>query len=158
MCSMVESLAARLLRSARYEEALARGTEDAVLWYHAGMIARATGDDPHVVCPPHRWSEVAMAPPNGKIYGNALLGGPQLTGGSTSVRDGWDKLRLEQAGPLGLRVTVALRRQGDVAAVVGTVAGVVRHAPNLLAAREPGPSPASGRTGPVWWIAVPPPT
>lgn len=41
--------------------------------------------------------KVAMAPPNGKIYGNALLGGPQLTGGSTSVRDGWDKLRVAGA-------------------------------------------------------------
>ena len=27
------------------DSALARGTRDAVLWYHAGMIARATGDD-----------------------------------------------------------------------------------------------------------------
>lgn len=40
---------------------------------------------------------VAMAPPNTKAYGNALLGGPQLTGGSTSVRDGWDKLRVAGA-------------------------------------------------------------
>lgn len=39
---------------------------------------------------------VAMAPP-GKAYGNALLGGPQLTGGSTSVRDGWEKLRVAGA-------------------------------------------------------------
>ena len=37
--------------------------------------------------------KVAIAPPNTKLYGNALLGGPQLTGGSTSVRDGWEKLR-----------------------------------------------------------------
>ena len=37
--------------------------------------------------------KVAMAPPDAKLYGNALLGGPQLTGGSTSVRDGWEKLR-----------------------------------------------------------------
>ena len=29
--------------------------------------------------------------------GNALLGGPQLTGGSSSVRDGWDKLRVAGA-------------------------------------------------------------
>ncbi len=28
--------------------------------------------------------KVAIAPPNTKLYGNALLGGPQLTGGSTS--------------------------------------------------------------------------
>ncbi|MFC5498034.1 molybdopterin cofactor-binding domain-containing protein [Caenimonas terrae] len=37
--------------------------------------------------------KVAMAPPDKALYGNALLGGPQLTGGSTSVRDGWEKLR-----------------------------------------------------------------
>ncbi|MBC7956683.1 MAG: xanthine dehydrogenase family protein molybdopterin-binding subunit [Cytophagales bacterium] len=41
--------------------------------------------------------KVAIAPPNGKVYGNAPLGGPQLTGGSTSVRDGWDKLRVAGA-------------------------------------------------------------
>jgi isoquinoline 1-oxidoreductase subunit beta len=44
-----------------------------------------------------RQIKVAIAPPNGKVYGNALLGGPQLTGGSTSVRDGWDKLRVAGA-------------------------------------------------------------
>src|SRR5437762_4063719 len=37
--------------------------------------------------------KVSIAPPDVKLYGNALLGGPQLTGGSTSVRDGWEKLR-----------------------------------------------------------------
>jgi isoquinoline 1-oxidoreductase beta subunit len=36
--------------------------------------------------------KVAIAPPN-EVYKNALLGG-QLTGGSTSVRDGWEKLRI----------------------------------------------------------------
>jgi isoquinoline 1-oxidoreductase subunit beta len=41
--------------------------------------------------------KVAFAPPNAKLYGNPLLGGPQLTGGSTSVRDGWDKLRVAGA-------------------------------------------------------------
>lgn len=41
--------------------------------------------------------KVAIAPPDGKVYGNALLGGPQLTGGSTSVRDGWEKLRVAGA-------------------------------------------------------------
>ncbi|MDR7307995.1 molybdopterin cofactor-binding domain-containing protein [Rhodoferax saidenbachensis] len=38
--------------------------------------------------------KVRIAPPNAKLYGNPLLGGPQLTGGSTSVRDGWEKLRI----------------------------------------------------------------
>jgi isoquinoline 1-oxidoreductase subunit beta len=41
--------------------------------------------------------KVAIAPPNTKLYGNPLLGGPQLTGGSTSVRDGWEKLRIAGA-------------------------------------------------------------
>ncbi len=41
--------------------------------------------------------KVAIAPPNAKLYGNPLLGGPQLTGGSTSVRDGWEKLRIAGA-------------------------------------------------------------
>jgi isoquinoline 1-oxidoreductase beta subunit len=41
--------------------------------------------------------KVAIAPPNVKLYGNPLLGGPQLTGGSTSVRDGWEKLRIAGA-------------------------------------------------------------
>jgi isoquinoline 1-oxidoreductase beta subunit len=40
---------------------------------------------------------VAFAPPNTKLYGNPLLGGPQLTGGSTSVRDGWERLRVAGA-------------------------------------------------------------
>ena len=39
--------------------------------------------------------QVAIAPP-GKIYVNALLGA-QITGGSTSVRDGWEKLRIAGA-------------------------------------------------------------
>lgn len=41
--------------------------------------------------------KVSIAPPDTKLYGNPLLGGPQLTGGSTSVRDGWEKLRVAGA-------------------------------------------------------------
>ncbi|MBL0148590.1 MAG: xanthine dehydrogenase family protein molybdopterin-binding subunit [Ideonella sp.] len=40
--------------------------------------------------------KVAFAPP-GKVYGNALIFGLQLTGGSTSVREGWEKLRVAGA-------------------------------------------------------------
>jgi len=39
--------------------------------------------------------KVDFAPP-GEVYINAMLGG-QLTGGSTSVRDGWEKLRIAGA-------------------------------------------------------------
>jgi isoquinoline 1-oxidoreductase subunit beta len=39
--------------------------------------------------------KVEFAPP-GEMYINAMLGG-QITGGSTSVRDGWDKLRIAGA-------------------------------------------------------------
>ncbi len=51
--------------------------------------------------------KVAIAPPNVKLYGNALLGGPQLTGGSTSVRDGWEKLRVAGAQVREMLITAA---------------------------------------------------
>ncbi len=40
--------------------------------------------------------KVAFAPPDAKVYINSLLG-VQVTGGSTSVRDGWEKLRIAGA-------------------------------------------------------------
>lgn len=54
------------------------------------LIAEELGVDVHRI-------RVAIAPPDAKAYGNALLGGPQLTGGSTSVRDGWERLRVAGA-------------------------------------------------------------
>ncbi|CAN5208123.1 xanthine dehydrogenase family protein molybdopterin-binding subunit [soil metagenome] len=51
--------------------------------------------------------KVAIAPPNAKLYGNALLGGPQLTGGSTSVRDGWERLRIAGAQVRTMLLTAA---------------------------------------------------
>lgn len=54
--------------------------------------------------------KVAMAPPNAKLYGNPLLGGPQLTGGSTSVRDGWEKLRIAGAQVREMLLTAAAAR------------------------------------------------
>lgn len=41
----------------------------------AGILAAATGDDPHAVCPPHRWYERALAPP----MAAAVLGRPAFT-------------------------------------------------------------------------------
>ena len=54
-----------------------------------------------------RQIKVAIAPANGKLYGNALLGGPQLTGGSTSVREGWEKLRVAGAQVRMMLITAA---------------------------------------------------
>lgn len=64
------------------------------------LIAEELNVDIHKV-------KVAIAPPNTKLYGNALLGGPQLTGGSTSVRDGWEKLRIAGAQVREMLITAA---------------------------------------------------
>jgi isoquinoline 1-oxidoreductase beta subunit len=49
--------------------------------------------------------KVAIAPPN-KVYVNALLGA-QITGGSTSVRDAWEKLRVGGAQVREMLITAA---------------------------------------------------
>jgi isoquinoline 1-oxidoreductase beta subunit len=52
--------------------------------------------------------KVAIAPPD-KAYTNALLGA-QITGGSTSVRDGWEKLRIGGAQVRTMLITAAANR------------------------------------------------
>jgi len=54
--------------------------------------------------------KVAAAPP-GEVYVNALLGA-QITGGSTSVRDGWEKLRIAGAQVREMLLTAAAARWG----------------------------------------------
>ena len=54
--------------------------------------------------------KVDIAPP-GAIYANALLGA-QITGGSTSVRDGWDKLRLGGAQVREMLISAAAQKWG----------------------------------------------
>jgi isoquinoline 1-oxidoreductase subunit beta len=53
--------------------------------------------------------KVAFAPP-GKVYGNALIFGLQLTGGSTSVREGWEKLRVAGAQVREMLVAAAAQK------------------------------------------------
>jgi isoquinoline 1-oxidoreductase beta subunit len=54
--------------------------------------------------------KVEFAPP-GEVYINGMLGG-QITGGSTSVRDGWDKLRIAGAQARMMLVSAAAQKWG----------------------------------------------
>src|SRR5439155_16608062 len=65
----------------------ARGATD------ADLLAAATGEPVEVVCPRHRWYEVAMAPP----MAAAALGRPPFT-----VADLVDELRWPDGGDVGL--------------------------------------------------------
>jgi isoquinoline 1-oxidoreductase subunit beta len=69
--------------------------------------------------------KVAIAPP-GAIYVNSLLGG-QLTGGSTSVREGWEKLRTGGAQVREMLISAAANQwkvdRSLLKAVNGTVIG-----------------------------------
>jgi isoquinoline 1-oxidoreductase subunit beta len=65
------------------------------------LIAEELGVAPETI-------KVEFAPP-GAVYINSLLGG-QVTGGSTSVRDAWDKLRLAGAEARTRLVAVAADR------------------------------------------------
>ena len=70
--------------------------------------------------------KVAFAPP-GKVYGNALIFGLQLTGGSTSVREGWEKLRIAGAQVREMLITAAADKwkvdRSELKAVDGRVMG-----------------------------------
>lgn len=69
--------------------------------------------------------QVAVAPPD-KVYVNALLGA-QITGGSTSVRDGWEKLRVAGAQVREMLLMAAGKRwnveRADLRAENGVVYG-----------------------------------
>ena len=62
------------------------------------LIAEELGVDIHKI-------KVAIAPPNA-VYTNTMLGA-QITGGSTSVREGWEKLRIAGAQVRTMLVTAA---------------------------------------------------
>jgi isoquinoline 1-oxidoreductase beta subunit len=62
--------------------------------------------------------------PAGEVYINSLLGG-QLTGGSTSVVEGWEKLRVAGAQARAMLVSAAAQRWGVDAAACQARDGVV---------------------------------
>jgi len=68
--------------------------------------------------------QVAFAPP-GKAYGNALIFGLQLTGGSTSVREGWEKLRIAGAQVREMLLAAAAQRWNVAASTLKAVDGRV---------------------------------
>ena len=68
--------------------------------------------------------KVAFAVP-GKEYGNALLFGLMLTGGSTSVREGWDKLRVAGAQVREMLITAAAQRWNVDASTLTAIDGRV---------------------------------
>jgi isoquinoline 1-oxidoreductase subunit beta len=69
--------------------------------------------------------KVDFAPP-GEVYINAMLGG-QITGGSTSVRDGWDKLRVAGAQAREMLVAAAAQQWGVDASACKAQNGYVVH-------------------------------
>jgi len=69
--------------------------------------------------------KVEFAPP-GEIYINEMLGG-QITGGSTSVRDGWEKLRIAGARARIMLTEAAAQKWGVSAADCKAQNGFVLH-------------------------------
>jgi isoquinoline 1-oxidoreductase beta subunit len=69
--------------------------------------------------------KVAFAPPNAKLYGNDALGGPQITGGSTSVREGWEKLRIAGAQVREMLIAAAAQKWQVSASELRAANGVV---------------------------------
>lgn len=79
----------------------------------AEVLAAATGERPHEVCPPHRWYEAAMAPP----MAAAALGRPAPTLAALAEETTWP-----QPCPIGLvegagGVASPLADDGDTAAL-----------------------------------------
>ena len=69
------------------------------------------------------------APPNERLYGNPLVGGVQVTGGSNAIRGAWQPLR--QAGVVArtMLVSAAAKRWNVDAASCRAQNGEVLHAP-----------------------------
>jgi isoquinoline 1-oxidoreductase beta subunit len=70
--------------------------------------------------------KIEMAPANAKLYGNDGLGGAQITGGSTSVRDAWIKLRTVGATAREMLIAAAAQRWNVPVSSCVASAGMVR--------------------------------
>jgi isoquinoline 1-oxidoreductase beta subunit len=73
--------------------------------------------------------QVEHAPPNEKLYGNALLGGVQATGNSNAVRAAWQPLRQAGATARSMLIAAAAKRWNVDPVSCRAQNGEVLHAP-----------------------------
>jgi len=78
------------------------------------------------------WSQIRVeaAPADAERYGNKLLGGAQVTGGSTAMASSWDEMRRAGATARAMLVEAAAREWGVPASEITVERGVVSHAPS----------------------------
>jgi len=75
------------------------------------------------------WGQIRVepAPADAKRYGNRLVGGVQMTGGSTSMAEAWDEMRRAGATARAMLVEAAAREWGVPASEITVDGGVVSH-------------------------------
>jgi isoquinoline 1-oxidoreductase beta subunit len=75
------------------------------------------------------WGQIRVepAPADAKRYGNRLVGGVQMTGGSTSMAEAWDEMRRAGATARAMLVDAAAREWGVPASEITVDGGVVSH-------------------------------
>jgi isoquinoline 1-oxidoreductase subunit beta len=78
------------------------------------------------------WSQVRVeaAPADAQRYGNRLVGGMQMTGGSTAMAGAWDQLRRAGATARAMLVEAAAREWGVPASAIMVDGGVISHPPS----------------------------
>src|SRR5438105_4423810 len=78
------------------------------------------------------WSQVRVeaAPADAQRYGNRLLGGAQVTGGSTAMADAWDQMRRAGATARAMLVEAAAREWSVPASAIAVDGGVISHPPS----------------------------
>ena len=69
--------------------------------------------------------KVVMAPNNPALYGNAMLGGAQITGGSSAMREAWDKLRIVGATAREMLIAAAAEKWKVPASSITAANGMV---------------------------------
>ena len=69
--------------------------------------------------------KVIMAPNNPAFYGNAMLAGAQITGGSSAMREAWDKLRMVGATAREMLIAAAAEKWKVQAASVTASNGML---------------------------------